>query len=320
MVASAEALIVSDEDRVALEGLARSHTAPAREVRQARALLWAGEGVSNAEIARRCETNRPTIRRWRSRFESEGIGSVGRIRSGRGRPPEIDAHKIAAIVTDTVTTVPDDGSVAWSTRTMGERHGVGKDTIARIWRSRGLRPWQVDTFKLSTDPDFEDKVIDVVGLYLNPPEAAAVFAFDEKTQVQALDRTQASLPMIPGRAGTMTHDYRRNGTTDLFAAMNVATGEVLHDTRKRHAGTDVLAFFKLIDLHVPSGQELHVILDNLSAHKSQPVRDWLAHPKRRRWHLHFTPTSSSWLNLIETWFSVLTRKALTNTSFTSVAE
>jgi transposase len=173
---------------------------------------------------------------------------------------------------------------------------------------------------LSTDPAFESKLIDVVGLYLNPPEAAAVFAFDEKTQVQALDRTQPSLPMIPGRAGTMTHDYRRNGTVDLFAAMNVATGEVLHDTRRRHAGTDVLAFFKLVDLHVPAGQELHVILDNLSAHKSQPVRDWIDHPKRRRWHLHFTPTSSSWLNLIETWFSVLTRKALTNTSFTSVAE
>lgn len=320
MVAPAEALVVSDEDRVALEALARSHTAPVREVRQARALLWSIEGVSNAEIARRCETNRSTIRRWRSRFESEGIGSVGRILPGRGRPPEIDAARIEAIVSETLTTVPEDGSVAWSTRTMGERHGVGKDTIARIWRSRGLRPWKVDTFKLSTDPDFEDKVIDVVGLYLNPPQAAAVFAFDEKTQVQALDRTQPSLPMIPGRAGTMTHDYRRNGTVDLFAAMNIATGEVLHDTRKRHTGTDVLAFFKLVDIHVPTGQELHVILDNLSAHKSKPVRDWLEHPKRDRWHLHFTPTSSSWLNLIETWFSVLTRKALTNTSFTSVAE
>ena len=221
---------------------------------------------------------------------------------------------------DTLHTVPEDGAESWSTRTMADRHGVGKDTIARIWRSRGLRPWKVDTFKLSTDPHFEDKVIDVVGLYLDPPQAAAVFAFDEKTQVQALDRTQPSLPMTPGRAGTMTHDYRRHGTLDLFAAMDLATGEVLHDTRRRHAGRDVLAFFKLIDLHVPQDLELHVVLDNLSAHKSQPVRDWLEHPKRRRWRLHFTPTSSSWLNLIETWFSVLTRKALTNASFQSLTE
>lgn len=320
MVASAEALMVSGEDRVALEVLVRSHTAPVREVRQARALLWAADGVSNAEIARRCETNRSTVRRWRSRFEVEGMSSVGRIRPGRGRRPVIDSGKIEAIVSDTLRTVPDDGSQSWSTRTMAHRHGVGKDTVARIWRSRGLRPWRVDTFKLSTDPDFEAKVIDVVGLYLNPPEAAAVFAFDEKTQVQALDRTQPSLPMIPGRAGTMTHDYRRNGTLDLFAAMNVTNGEVLHDTRESHSGRDVLAFFKLIDLHVPAGQELHVILDNLSAHKSEPVRDWLEHPKRKRWHLHFTPTSSSWLNLVESWFSVLTRKALTNTNFTSVPD
>ena len=320
MVAPAEALVVADEDRVALATLARSHTAPVREVRQARALLWAADGVSNGEIARRCETNRSTVRRWRSRFESEGIRSVGRIRPGRGRPPEIDAAKIEAIVHDTLHTVPDDGSESWSTRTMANRHGVGKDTVARIWRSRRLRPWKADTFKLSTDPDFEDKVIDVVGLYLNPPQAAAVFAFDEKTQVQALDRTQPSLPMIPGRAGTMTHDYRRHGTLDLFAAMNLATGEVLHDTCRRHAGQDVLAFFKLIDLHVPADLELHVVLDNLSAHKSPPVRDWLEHPKRSRWHLHFTPTSSSWLNLIETWFSVLTRKALTNASFQSTSD
>ncbi len=303
-----------------LEVLARSHTAPVREVRQAKALVWATEGVANEEIARRCGASPTTIRRWRSRFETEGIDSIGRIRPGRGRPPVIDAAKIEAVVHDTLHTVPEDGSVSWSTRTMAARHGVGKDTIARIWRSRRLRPWKADTFKLSTDPDFETKLIDVVGLYLNPSLAAAVFAFDEKTQVQALDRTQPSLPMVRGRAGTMTHDYRRNGTLDLFAAMNLATGEVLHDTRHRHAGADVLAFFKQIDRNVPRDLECHVVLDNLSAHKSAPVREWLDHPNRERWYLHFTPTSSSWLNLIETWFSVLTRKALTNASFGSVTE
>jgi transposase len=242
------------------------------------------------------------------------------IAPGRGRKPEIGDQVVNAIVDDTLHTVPDDGSTAWSTRSMAQRHGVGKDTVARIWKARNLRPWRVDTFKLSSDPDFEAKLCDVVGLYLDPPERAVVFSFDEKTQCQALDRTQPSLPIKPGRGKTMTHDYKRHGTTDLFAAMNVATGEVLHDTRRRHTGDDVLAFFKLIDLHVPDGLDIHVVLDNLSAHKSEPVRTWLADSKRARWHLHFTPTSSSWLNLIEGWFSVLTRKALTNNSFTSVAQ
>ena len=220
---------------------------------------------------------------------------MGRIRAGRGRPVVLGDDVVEAIVHDTLHTVPEDGSACWSTRSMAARYGIGKDTVARIWQARRIRPWKVETFKLSTDPSFESKLRDVVGLYVNPPAAAAVFCFDEKTQVQALDRTQPSLPMVPGRAG-------------------------LHDTRRSHTGRDVLAFFRWIDMHVDPDLELHVILDNLSAHKSQPVRDWLAHKKRRRWHLHFTPTSSSWLNLVECWFSVLSRKALTNTSFTSVAE
>jgi len=198
-----------------------------------------------------------------------------------------------------------------------DRQGHGGPDMAGTGR---IRPWQVETFKLSTDPSLESKLRDVVSLYVNPTAAAAVFCFDEKTQVQALDRTQPSLPMVPGRAGAMTHDYKRNGTLDLFAALNVGSGEVLPDTRRSHTGRDVLAFFRWIDIHVDPDLELHVILDNLSAHKSQLVRDWLAHKKRRRWHLQFTPTSSSWLNLVECWFSVRSRKALTNTSFNSVDE
>jgi hypothetical protein len=186
-------------------------------------------------------------------------------------------------------TVPDDGSAFWSTRALGAKHRVGKDTVQRIWKARKLRPWQVDTFKLSNDPNFEAKLIDAVGLYLDPPERAVVFSFDEKTQCQALDRTQPSLPLKPGRGRTMTHDHKRNGTVDLFAAMNVATGEVLHDTRRSHAGADVLAFFKWIDIYVLRDLDVHV----------EPVRTWLAPPKRARWHLHSTPTSASWLNLIE---------------------
>ena len=208
---------------------------------------------------------------------------------GRGPERSLTVEQEAAIVADTLHVEPPDGAVCWSTRALGARHGVGKDIVARVWRERGLRPWRADVFKLSTAPDFEAKLHDVIGLYLKPPERAAVFSFDEKTQIQALDRTQPSLPMVKGRGRTLTHDYKRNGTIDLFAALNVAPGEVLHQTRKRHTGQDVLAFFKWIDLHTPRHLQVHVILDNVSAHKSEPVRKWLANPERQRWHLHFTP-------------------------------
>lgn len=310
---------LSVADRAAVERLARSGTAPYRCVVQAKALLALADGASIRSTARSIGAHQDTVARWRDRFTEHGVEGIGMIAPGRGRKPGIGAGVVEAIVDDTLHTVPDDGSTAWSTRTLGAKHGVGKDTVARIWKARNLRPWRVDTFKLSSDPEFESKLCDVVGLYLDPPERAVVFSFDEKTQCQALDRTQPSLPIKPGRGRTMTHDYKRNGTTDLFAAMNVGTGEVLYDTRRRHTGDDVLAFFKLIDVHVDADLDIHVVLDNLSAHKSKPVRTWLAHPKRVRWHLHFTPTSSSWLNLIEGWFSVLTRKALTNNSFASVA-
>jgi len=308
---------VSSEDRAALERMARSSVLPYRKVVQATALLALVDGRSVRSTAAAMGTYPNTVAAWRDRFLEVGVDGVGVIAPGRGRKPEIPAATIEAIVNDTLHTVPDDGSTCWSTRTLGAKHGVGKDTVQRIWKSRKLRPWRVDTFKLSNDVDFEAKLVDVVGLYMDPPERAVVFCFDEKTQCQALDRTQPSLPLKPGRGRTMTHGYKRNGTVDLFAAMNIATGEVLHDTRRRHAGTDVLAFFRWIDLHVPRELDVHVVLDNLSAHKSEPVRKWLADPKRKRWHLHFTPTSASWLNLIEGWFSVLTRKALTNASFTS---
>jgi transposase len=255
---------------------------------------------------------------WRRRFAVEGVDGVGRIAPGRGRRSWLPDGTVARVVHDTLHEKPDDGSTHWTTRLMAARHGIGKDTVARIWRDHDLKPWRVETFKVSTDPDFEEKLVDVVGLYLNPPERAVVFSFDEKTQCQALDRTQPSLPLKRGRAGTMTHDYRRHGTTDLFAALNVGTGEVLFDTKKRHTSRDVLAFFKYIDLHVPDGLDVHVVLDNLSAHKTPDVQKWLAHPRRDRWRLHFTPTSSSWLNLVEGWFHVLTERRLRRGTFSSV--
>jgi transposase len=311
---------VAPETRAELERMARSTVLPHRKVVQAKALLALADGASVRSTAKALGSHPDTVTRWRDRLRRDGVAGVGVIAPGRGRKPAIGQDVIEAIVHDTLHSVPDDGSACWSTRTLGAKHGVGKDTVQRIWKARNLRPWLVDTFKLSNDPNFEAKLVDVVGLYLDPPQRAVVFSFDEKTQVQALDRTQPSLPMKPGRGRTMTHDYKRNGTVDLFAAMNLATGEVLHDTRRRHAGVDVLAFFKWIDLHVPRHLDVHVVLDNLSAHKSEPVRAWLAHPKQARWHLHFTPTSASWLNLIEGWFSVLTRKALTNASFASIGQ
>ena len=267
------------QDRAALERLARSGVEPYRRVRAAGALLALAGGESVRSVARELGAHQDTVRRWRDRFLESGVAGVGQVAPGRGRKPQIAAATVAAIVGDTVAAVPDDGSVCWSTRSMAARHGVGKDTVARIWRARGLRPWRADVFKLSNDADFEAKLTDVVGLYLDPPERAVVFSFDEKTQVQALDRTQPSLPIKPGRARTMTHDYRRCGTVDLFAALNIATGEVLHQTRKTHTGRDVLAFFARIDDHTPRELDIHVILDNLSAH-AEPVRRWLAHPKR----------------------------------------
>ena len=315
-----QALVLSVGDREALERIGGSCVEPHRRVVAAGALLALADGASVRSVARGLGSHQDTVRRWRDRFLESGADGIGRVAPGRGRRRVIGGDAVAAIVADTLYEAPEDGSVCWSTRSMAERHGVGKDTVARIWRARGLKPWRADVFKLSADPCFEDKLVDVVGLYADPPERAAVFSFDEKTQVQALDRTQPSLPIKPGRARTLTHDYKRHGTLDLFAALNVSTGEVLAQTRKRHTAKDVLAFFKWIDLHTPRHLDVHIVLDNLSAHKSQPVRDWLSHPKRARWHLHFTPTSSSWLNLIEGWFSILARKALKNNSFTSIQD
>ena len=314
----ASALEVSLEQRDELEVMARSSVLAHRKVVQARGLLLAADGVANEEIARRCETTPDAVRRWRRKFEAGGVEAVGSIAAGRGRKSWLPVGTVAAVVHETLLTKPADGSTHWTTRLMAARHGIGKDSVARIWRDHELKPWKVDTFKISNDPLFEAKLVDVVGLYLNPPERAVVFSFDEKTQCQALDRTQPSLPMKRGRGETMTHDYKRNGTTDLFAALNVGTGEVLTATRKSHKSTDVLAFFKWIDLHVPRDLEIHVVLDNLSAHKAPPVTEWLAHPKRARWHLHFTPTSSSWLNLVEGWFKLLTERRLRRGTFNSV--
>ena len=247
----ADALPVTEQQRAALEQMARSGSLPHRQVVQARALLLAADGVGTNEVARRCHTTNDSVRSWRRRFVAQGLEGIGRIAPGRGRKSWLPEGTVEAIVKATLNERPEDGSTHWTTRLLAERLGVGKDTVARVWRDHNLKPWKTETFKISNDPHFEEKLVDVVGLYLNPPARAVVFSFDEKTQVQALDRTQPSLPMKPGRAGTMTHDYKRNGTVDLFAALNVGTGEVIYGTRKQHTAHDVLAFFKLVDLDTP---------------------------------------------------------------------
>ena len=311
---------MTGEQRTALQGMVRSTSLPHRTVVQSRALLLAGDGVANDEIARRCRVDSDAVRRWRARFVTDGVAGVGRIAKGRGRKPSLPPNIAGEIVRVTREEKPTDGGTHWTTRTLAGYLGVGKDTVAQTWRDHGVKPWRVDYFKLSQDPKFEEKLVDVVGLYVDPPEKAIVFCFDEKTQVQALDRTQPGLPMKPGRAGTMTHDYKRNGTIDLFAALNVSTGEVLYDTRKKHTAEDVLAFFKLMDRQVPDELTLHVVLDNLSAHMAPEITRWLDHPKRARWHLHFTPYSSSWLNLVEQWFKELTERRLRRGAFSSVQD
>jgi transposase len=315
---AAPPLQVSDDERASLERLAASSSAPYRAVVQAKALLLAVDGVSIYEIARRLKVASNSVRSWRRQFPITGVEGIGKVAKGRGRKSWLPEGTVAAVIRATLGESPPDGSTHWSTRSMAARIGVGKDTVQRIWADHNIKPWRVETFKLSNDPQFEEKLVDVVGLYMNPPKRAVVLSFDEKTQVQALDRTQPSLPLRPGRAGTLTHDYKRNGTTDLFAALNVATGEVFTECRGRHTGEDVLAFFKKIDRSVPRRFDIHAVLDNLSAHQTPDIQTWLADTRRKRWHLHFTPTSSSWLNLVERFFAELTNRRLKRGVFTSV--
>jgi len=308
---------MSDGQREALEVLARSQIAPHRQVQRAEALLLAADGVANTRIAARVGVNASTVRAWRARFAEDGLAKLGKVREGRGRKSTIPQDKIDEIVELTQHSKPD-GQTHWSCRTMAKKVGVSPATVQRVWSARGLKPHLVHTFKLSNDPRFEEKLIDVVGLYLAPPDNAIVLCLDEKSSVQALDRTQPSLPMKKGRAATMTHDYKRNGTTTLFAALDVLTGKVIGQCLPRHRHEEFLKFLRKIEREVPKGLQVHLICDNYATHKHPDVRAWLA--KHPRFHMHFTPTSSSWLNLVERWFRELTDKALRRGVFHSVPD
>jgi len=317
MRAATPALTVTDEQRRVLEKLIRSRTAPHRDVLRARALLMASDGFANTRIGTEVDVSPATVASWRERFVEGGLKNFSAVRAGRGRKPSIPAAKVEEIVRLTLHETPP-GETHWSCRTMAARAGVASSTVQRIWSARGLQPHRVETFKLSNDPRFEEKLVDVVGLYLNPPENAIVLCMDEKSQIQALDRTQPSLPMKPGRAGTMTHDYKRNGTTTLFAALDVLTGSVIGQCLPRHRHIEFLKFLKTIDREVPKGLNVHLILDNYATHNHPNVKQWLA--KHPRFELHFTPTSSSWLNMVEIFFGQLTDKAIRRGIFHSVPD
>jgi transposase len=309
--------VISDEQRLVLERWVGAQKTPQSVAVRARIVLLAGQRVSNSEIARTLGVSRPTVILWRARFAEDGTQALSTTKPGRGRKPTISAAKIKAVIEATTQTKPA-GQTHWSCRSMAKAHGLSPATVQRIWDAHGLKPHRVKTFKLSNDPRFSEKLTDVVGLYLNPPEKAIVLCVDEKSQIQALDRTQPSLPMKKGRAGTMTHDYKRNGTTTLFAALSTLDGSVVGQCLPRHRHQEFLKFLRTLDREFPGERELHLIVDNYRTHKHQNVDAWLA--KHPRFHLHFIPTSSSWLNLVERWFRELTDKAIRRGVFHSVPD
>jgi transposase len=304
-------------DHRRLSHVVRRRTTPHRVVERAQIVLASAAGQSGTTICARLGVSRPTVTLWLDRYERDGMAGLLADRPRSGRPKQITAADEAAMVERTLHTKPPQGT-HWSTRLMAQATGYHHATIARIWQAHGLQPHRVTWFKLSKDPEFVAKLRDVVGLYLDPPERAVVFAFDEKSQIQALDRTQPGLPLKRGRAGTMTHDYLRHGTTTLFAALEVASGKVIQECKPRHRHQEFLQFLRRVEREVPPELEIHFILDNYATHKHPKVRRWLArHP---RVHFHFTPTSASWLNLVERLFAELTERQLRRLAVSSVAE
>ena len=282
-----------------------------------RIILAAAEGRPDQSIAADLEVSRPTVILWRGRFAEQGLESLWKIAPGRGRKPTYGAAKVQAVIAATLQTKPQ-GVTHWSCRLMAQQQGLSKSTVSNLWRSHNLKPHRVKRFKLSRDPQFLEKLTDVVGLYLNPPQQALVLCVDEKIQIQALNRTQPGLPLKQGRCGTMTHDYKRHGTTTLFAALELAQGKVVGQCQQRHRNQEFLKFLRTLDQEFPGKVPLHLVLDNYGTHKHPRVRAWLQqHP---RFVLHFVPTSCSWLNLIERWFGELTAKRVRRGSFFSVEE
>jgi transposase len=310
-------VVLSESEILRLEQWIRSGSTPQQVALRARMILAAAEGKQDKQIATQFDVHRFTVALWRRRVRDQGIGCVWEIASGRGCKPRYGTEVTARVVEATLQRKPK-GSTHWSTRTLAKEQQLSKNTIHRIWQDHQLKPHLTRSFKLSRDPKFLEKLTDVVGVYLTPPQNAIVLCVDEKSQIQALDRTQPGLPLKPGRCGTFTHDYKRHGTTTLFAALQVAEGRVIGQCYPRHRHQEFLKFLRRLDTEFPGEVSLHLILDNYGTHGHERVRQWLA--KHPRFVLHFIPTSSSWLNLVERWFAELSEKAVRRGAFRSVEE
>src|SRR5216683_806346 len=313
----APVITLSPEQRMVLESQARSRSLPVRVAERARIVLFAASGQQDKEIAASMAITPKKVSRWRKRFLALGVAGLQKDAPRPGRKPKIGTRLTKRVVTLTTRQRPTNAT-HWSTRTMAAAVGISEASVRRIWRAHGLKPHRVATFKISNDPAFAEKLEDIVGLYLNPPEHALVLCADEKSQIQALDRTQPGLPLKKGRAGTMTHDYKRNGTTTLFAALSALDGKVIATCAPRHRHQEWLTFLRLIDKSTPQDKQLHLVIDNYSPHKHPAVERWMKrHP---RFHVHFTPTSASWLNMVERFFRDLTQKQLKRGVFGSTGE
>jgi len=305
---------LTENEKLELMAWLRSTTLPQGQATRAKILLSLDERNSPTEIARAQQVSCKTVHKWKNRFLEDGLeGLYDKPRSGR--PTVIDEKTVKKVLKLTTEQVPHEAT-HWSVQLMAEYAGITTWQVRQIWKAADLKPHRLKTFKISNDPNFAEKVVDIVGLYMNPPSNALVLSVDEKTQIQALDRTQPGLPLSPGRIGSRTHDYKRHGTTSLYAAFNILTGEVIGKVADRHRSKEFLGFLKHIEKNTPKDQELHIILDNLSAHKTTAVMSWVE--TNPRMHFHFTPTSSSWLNAVEGWFAQLERRALYRGVFTSV--
>ena len=311
-----KSLTLSDRQREELDSFARSRSLPHALVVRARIILLAGDGWSNSDIAEKLGLSRPTVGLWRKRYLDQGlVGLYDEQRSGG--PRSIEDDQIAELVSKTLETKPTNGT-HWTCRAIAEETDLSKSTVHRVWKAFGLQPHRQKHFKLSSDPFFVEKVKDIVGLYLNPPDKAMVLCVDEKTQIQALDRTQPVLPLGLGYVEGVTHDYERHGTTTLFAALDVASGHIMTQCKQRHRHQEFLQFLKHIEENVPSDLDVHLVVDNYATHKHQKVRRWLE--SRPRYHVHYTPTYSSWLNQVEIWFNIITQRAIRRGTFRSVPD
>jgi transposase len=319
MNASAEALPLTDAQKNRLESVARAGSTPQRVAQKCRVALLAHQGVSNSAIAAQLNLSRPTVLAVRATFLQGGVEALERRQRRKRSRPVLSPELEQKIIATTLETRPP-GGTHWSVRMLARQFGVSRMLVHRVWQRHELQPHRVERFKISKDPRFEEKVRDVVGLYLNPPDRALVLCVDEKSQIQALDRTAPILPLRPGLPERQTHDYKRNGTTTLFAAFNILNGKVIGHCQPRHRAADFVRFLNQLERQVPAGMDVHLIMDNYCTHKSAEVQRWLKPRKRRRVHFHFTPTSSSWLNQVERWFGLITDRMIRRGTFRSVAE